>query len=183
MTAERDDQRYDDILKKIAEARPFGRNRREPLPQTPHDRALDRINAFDALAPLTRAEYRGALCYGPKSLRGAAWSAAVVWYHLKGYHGYQTVHLLGVWAHYDQDQILLSIAERQLPYRAPVYDASVFRVAIQNNFRLYYDDAGGPPGNEDRLLHRCPFEEKQRLAHRQTLNEIVAVWQQRLESI
>ena len=91
--------------------------------------------------------------------------------------------LLGVWAHYDQDRILLSIAERQLPYRAPVYDASVFRVAIQNNFRLYYDDAGGPPSNEDRLLHHCPYEEKQRLAHRQTLKEIAAMWRRKLETI
>ena len=95
MTAERDDERYDDILKKIAEARPFSRNRRELLPQTPHDRALDRINAFDTLAPLARAEYRGALCYGPKSLRGAAWSAAVVWFHRKGYHGYQNLEFAG----------------------------------------------------------------------------------------
>ena len=113
MNENRDDERYDDILKKIAEARPFGSKRRELLPQTPHDRALDRINAFDTLAPLARAEYRGALCYGPKSLRGSAWSAAVVWYHHKGYHGYQSLVLLGVWAHYDHDQILLSIAERQ----------------------------------------------------------------------
>ena len=183
MTADRDDERYDDILRKIADARPFGSKRREPLPQTPHDRALDRINAFDALAPLARAEYRGALCYGPKSLRGPAWSGAVVWYHHKGYHGYQSLVLLGVWAHYDQERILLSIAERRLPYRAPVYDAGVYRVAIQNNFRLYYDDAGGPPSVEDRLLHQCPFEEKRRLAQRQALQEIVAGWRRRLDAI
>lgn len=181
MTTDRDDERYDDILKKIAEARPFGSRRREKLPQTPHDRALDRINAFDTLARLARREYRHALCYGPKSLRGSAWSAAVVWCHRKGYHGYQTLYLLGVWAHYVEDRILLSIAERQLPYRAPVYDAGVYRVAIQNNFGLYYDDAGGPPGNGDRLLHRCSFQEKERLTHRQTLQEIVAEWQRRLE--
>lgn len=183
MSANRDDERYQDILKKIAEGRPFGSRRRELLPQSPHDRALDRINAFDALAPLARGGYRGALCYGPKTLRGAAWSAAVLWYHHKGYHGYQTLHLLGVWANYDQDQILISIAERQLPYRAPVYDASVYRVAIQNNFRLYYDDAGGPPANEDRVLHQSPYEENQRLDHRKALNEIVAGWRRKLETI
>lgn len=182
MTADRDDERYQDILKKIAAGRPFGSKRREQLPQTPHDRALDRINAYDTLAQLTRRDYRRALCYGPKSLRGSAWSAVVVWYHHKGYHGYQTLYLLGVWAHYDDDQILLSIAERQLPYRAPVYDAGVYRVAIQNNFSLYYDDAGGPPGAGDRLLHRCRFQEKQRLTQRQTLKDFVAGWQLKLEA-
>ena len=182
MPADRDHERYQDILKKIAEGRPFGSRRREPLPQTPHDRALDRINAFDTLAPLARKDYRHALCYGPKSLRGSAWSAVVVWYHHKGYHGYQTLFLLGVWAHYDEERILLSIAERQLPYRAPVYDAGVYRVAIQSNFSLYYDDVGAPPASGDRLLHRCRFQEKERLTHRQTLKEIVARWRQQLET-
>ena len=182
MNAERDDERYEAILKQIAEGRPFGSRRSEPLPPTPHERALDRINAVDALAPLARRDYRHALCYGPKSLRGSAWSAAVVWYHPKGYHGYQTLYLLGVWAHYDEGQMLLSIAERQLPYRAPVYDAGVYRVAIQNNFRLYYDDDGGPPGKGDRLLHRCRYQEKERLTHRQTLTDIVAGWRRKLET-
>ncbi len=181
MNADRDDERYQDILKKIAEGRPFGSRRREPLPQTPHDRALDRINAVDALAQIARRDYRHALCYGPKSLRGPAWSAALVWYHHKGYHGYQTLYLLGVWAHYDEDRIILSIAERQLPYRAPVYDAGVYRVAIRNNFSLYYGDPGGPPDGGDHLLHRCRFQESERLTHRQRLREIVGQWQLKLE--
>ncbi len=182
MNADRDDERYRDILKKIAEARPFGSKRRELQPFTPQDRALDRINAVDALAQLSRRDYKRVRCYGPKSLRGSAWSAAVVWYHKSGYHGYQTLYLLGVWAHYDGDQMLLSIAERHLPYRAPVYDAGVYRVAIQNSFNLYYDDAGGPPEAADKLLHRCPYQDKERLAQRQTLKEIVSQWQRKLET-
>lgn len=182
MNAERDDERYDEILKKIAEGRPFGSRRRELLAQTPHDRALDRINAYDTLGQLTRRDYRRVLCYGPKSLRGSAWSGAVVWFHHKGYHGYQTLHLLGVWAHYADDQILLSVGERQLAYQAPVYDAGVYRVAIQNNFRMYYDDAGGPPESGDKLLHRCPFQDNERLNQRRTLLEIVAQWQLKLET-
>jgi hypothetical protein len=182
MNVDRDDERYDDILKKIAEGRPFGSKRRELQLQTPQDRALDRINAFDALAQLTRRDYRRVRCYGPKSLRGSAWSAAVVWYHETGYHGYQTLYLLGVWAHYNQDRLLLSIAERQLPYRAPVYDAGVYRVAIQNSFNLYYDDAGEPPDATDNLLHHCRYQENERLAQRQTLKDIVSQWQLKLET-
>ncbi len=182
MKADRDDERYNDILRRIAEGRPFGHRRRELLPQTPQDRALDRINAYDTLAQLTRRDYQQVLCYGPKPLRGPAWSAVVVWFHHKGYHGYQTLCLLGVWAHYEDERILLSIAERQLPYRAPVYDAGVYRVAIQNHFNLYYQDGGGPPDAGDTLLHRCRFLEKERLDHRQTLKNIVASWRQKLEA-
>ncbi len=181
MNAEHDDERYEAILKQIADGRPFGSRRRKPLPPTPHERALDRINAVDALAPLARRDYRHALCYGPKSLRGPAWSAALVWYHHKGYYGYQTLYLPGVWAHYDEGRMLLSIAERQLPYRAPVYDAGVYRVAIRNNFSLYYGDPGGPPDGGDNLLHRCRFQESERLKHRRRLRKIVAGWQLKLE--
>ena len=182
MNADHDDERYNDILKKIAEARPFGRSSRELLPQTPHDRALDRINAYDALSLLTRKDYRHVLCYGPKPVRGAAWSAVVVWYHRKDTTAIRPCVCWVLWAHFDYEQILLSIAERQLPYRAPVYDAGVYRVAIQSHFNLYYDDAGGPPEAGDKLLHRCRFQENERLTHRQTLKEIVAIWQRQLET-
>ena len=53
---------------------------------------------------------------------------------------------------------------------------------FRNNFSLYYDDGGGPPGSGDCLLHRCRFQEKARLTHRQTLKEIVAQWQLKLET-
>ena len=174
MTAVNDNEdRYEDILKRIAERQPFGKKRREALPQSPHERALDRINAYDCLAELTRQVYDHWLCYGPKSLRGSAWAGVVVWAHRKGYHGYQTLTLHGVWAHYADDDILISIGSRELPYGAPVYDAGVFRVAVQNNFRIYYDDSGGPPDEGDRLHYRRAFDEEDRLRLRQTLREIV----------
>ncbi len=174
--AQHNQDRYEDILKRIAERRPFGEKRREVLPQTPQERALDRINAYDCLAGLTRQVYDQWLCYGPKSLRGSAWAGVVAWAHRKGYHGYQTLTLHGVWAHYAGDDMLLSIGSRQLPYDAPVYDAGVFRVAIQNNFRIYYDDSGGPPAEGDRLHYRRAFDEEERLRLRQTLREIVKRW-------
>ncbi len=180
--AENNEDRYEDILKRIAERRPFGSKWREILPQSPHERALDRINAYDSLAYLSRGEYEQWLCYGPKSLRGSAWSGVVVWAHRKGYHGYQTLTLHGVWAHYADDQILLSIGSRHVPYSAPVYDAGVYRVAIQSNFRIYYDDGGQAPEQGDGLLYRCAYSEGERLQHRQALKEIVKQWGRELGS-
>ncbi|MDE2855094.1 MAG: hypothetical protein OXN88_13055 [Chloroflexota bacterium] len=182
MSADKKARRYADIQRRIAKRRPFGSGPQEEKPLKPADRVLDLLNAFDALAELAQRSYNSILCYGPKALHGPAWSGVVIWYHSRGYHGYQTLNLLGVWAHYQQGRITISIGIRKLPYRAPVYDPGVYRVAIQNNFRLYYEDDGLPPADRDRLLYRAPFELKKRLTHRQALSEILERWQRDIEA-
>ncbi len=181
MPATDSEKRYDDILKNIASRRPFGSDGPEEIPQTPPDRALDLLNAFDALAEIAQRDYQSILCYGPRICRGAAWSGVVLWYHRKGYHGYQTLNLLGVWAHYRAGELAVTVGIRELPYRAPVYDPGVYRVAIQNSFRLYYDDRGQPPEGDDRVLYQAPFEPKERLRHRQALNELLRDWRNEVE--
>ena len=176
MPAEDRNQRYERILNNIKRRHPFGSARKEEKPRTPQDRVLDLLNAFDALADLAQRNYEGILCYGPQTARGRAWSGVVIWYHRKGYHGYQTLSLFGVWAHYHDGEIMISIGLRELPYRAPVYDAGVFRVAIQNNFRIYYEDAGQPPEEGDRLLYRAPFKLRERLEHREALTDLLRSW-------
>ena len=173
--------RYDDIIKRIAEREPFGRERRQLQPRTPHQRALDRINAYDCLSKLARPEYARWFCHGPKALSGKAWAGALVWAHRKGYHGYQTLKLHGVWAHYADGGIMLSIGTRQLPYSAPVYDAGVYRVAIASNFRIYYADKGAPPESDTKLDYRQPYREDDRLRQRRILEEIVRRWRRELE--
>ena len=182
MSREDKKQRYDSILRNIASRRPFGGAKPDENPRRLHDRALDLINAFDELAELTQAEFKHILCYGPKAFRGQAWSGVVIWYHSKGYHGYQTLNLLGVWAHYRESELRLSMGIRTLSYRAPVYDPGVYRVAIQNNFNIYYEDAGHPPGEEDRLLFRAHFDMKERLTLRQTLVELLQQWRQEIDA-
>ena len=176
------EERYEDILNRIARRKPFGGKRRDNAPQTPQDRMLDLVNAYDYLAAQTRDAFEHFLCYGPKILRQPAWSAVLVWYHRKGYHGYQTLHLLGIWAHYRENAGLLSAGIRPLPYRAPVYDAGVYRVAIQSNFRIYYDDNGSPPGEDDRLLYQAQFNETERLEHRRALREALQRWRGEIEA-
>ena len=182
MSADNKAQRYADIQQRIAKRRPFGSPPQEETPQKPTDRVLNLLNTFDSLAELSQRSYGRVLCYGPKALHGPAWSGVVIWYHNRGYHGYQTLSLLGAWAHYEESRITISIGIRPLPYRAPVYDAGVYRVAIENNFRLYYDDDGHPPEDEDRLLYRAPFELKKRLTHRQALNKVLEQWGRDIEA-
>ena len=182
MRAEDKNQRYQEILNKINRRRPFGSRREEEKPRAPHDQVLDLLNAYDALAELTQRDFDPILVYGPRTVRGRAWSGVVIWYHKRGYHGYQTLHLLGVWAHYRAGDIVLSIGLRSLPYRAPVYDPGVYRVAIQNNFSIYYDDDGQPPDEGDRILYRATFKAKERLNHRQTLAELLQEWRREIEA-
>ncbi len=184
MSHARDDkqERYQDILKKIAGRKPFGETRLQQKSQAPHDRVLDFINAYDSLASLAQRDYQQVMCNGPKYMRGAAWSGVLIWWRHKGYHGYQKLNLLGVWTHYREGEILISIGSRQLTYRAPIYDAGVYRVAIENNFRIYYEDDGRPPGENDRLLYRAPYEAQKRLQQRQALDEIVQQWRTEMES-
>ena len=182
MPTHNDQQRYHDILKRIAKRRPFGSVPQDEEPLTPQDRALDLINACDSFANLTQHSYPDILCYGPKALRQSAWSAVVIWYHRKGYHGYQLLKLMGVWAHYRETDILLSIGIRTLPYRAPVFDAGVYHVAIQNGFALYYEDDGHPSAADDRTFYRAIYKAQDRLTHRQALIDILDNWQREMNS-
>ena len=176
MAVDSADQRYDDILARIAARRPFGSAPKKAEPSRPHDRALDLVNAHDALADLAEREYPRILCHGPRTLRGAAWSGVLIWYHRKGYHGYQRLTLLGVWAQSSGSDIMLSAGLRELPYRAPVYDAGVYRVAITKGFDLYYQDKGQPPGEDDSLLFRARFTAGDRLALRDKVQAIADDW-------
>ena len=179
MSSGENQQRYDEIMRKIAGRRPFGEKARAEPRVTPHGRALDMVNAYDSLARLTQDRYAKILCHGPKALHGKAWAGVVVWYRQKGYHGYLKLSLFGVWAHHADDELLLSVGIRKLSYRAPIFDAGVYRVAIEKGFQLYYEDDGQPPGAEDELLYQSSFDAKKRLAHRQALADILMKWRRR----
>ena len=177
MSPDKNQARYDDILKRIAERKPFGNHRQNSEPATPQDRILDLMNGYDALAALTQRDYADRLCYGPKAIRRAAWSAAVIWYHPKGYYGWQRLKLLGIWAHGVHTDIMLTIGIRQLRYQAPIYNPESYHAAIKRGFRLYYGDNGAPPDEHDRILFQARHSSKERLTHRQTLNDILLRWQ------
>lgn len=176
MSGDENQRRYDEIMRKIAGRGAFGGAAPAQGTLSSHERALDMLNAYDSFARLTQDTYPNILCHGPKALRGKAWSAVVVWYRPKGYHSYQKLDLLGVWAHHAEKELLLSIGIRELKYRAPIFDAGVYRVAIENGFQLYYEDNGRPPGAGDQLLHQATFDIKERLAQRRTLSDIVKEW-------
>ena len=183
MSTDENQKRYDDILKRIAGRKTFGNHRQDNKAPRLQDRLLDLLNAYDAFAALTQRSYAGILCYGPKSIRGAAWSAVIIWYHPKGYYGYQKLKLLGVWAHCLNADIMLTIGIRQLPYQASIYNPESYHAAIQRGFKLYYDDNGAPPDENDSILFQARHSPKERLTHRQTLDNILLRWQRKIDSL
>ncbi|MCY3574726.1 MAG: hypothetical protein OXG92_09640 [Chloroflexi bacterium] len=178
MPGQQDDDRYQDILERIAARRPFGSPRPQKKPARPHDQALNLLNAFDTWSDLALREYARILCHGPKTVRGAAWSGVVIWYHNKGYHGYQLLRILGVWAQSAGSELVVSAGIRELPYRAPLFDPGAFRHHIASDFHLYYQDKGGPPSESDHVLLRVNFLAKQRLQLRERLQKIADQWRE-----
>jgi len=182
MSADENQKRYEDILKQIARRKPFGNRQPENQAATPQDCILDLMNAWDALASLTQRAYGDIVCYGPKSIRGAAWSAAVIWYHSKGYYGYRKLNLLGIWTHYINANLTLTIGIRQLPYQSAIYNPESYHTAIQRGFKLYYSDKGMPPDDKDRILFQEGYQSKKHLTFRQALHDALRQWQSEIDS-
>ncbi|MCY4145678.1 MAG: hypothetical protein OXE95_10030 [Chloroflexi bacterium] len=176
-----DDSRYQAILGRIAARRSFGSAHPQEKSARPQDQALDLLNAFDTWSDLALREYDRILCHGPKTVRGAAWSGVVIWYHNKAYHGYQHLRILGVWARYAKGDIVVCAGLRELPYRAPVFDPGAFRHHITGGFQLYYADKGEPPNEGDQLLFQAIFTRGDRLQLRATLRDIADQWRRRQE--
>ncbi len=169
-------KRYEDILKRIANRKPFGQDSVNPKPSSPRDLILDALNTYDTLDKLAQKPYDHIIVHGPKVRRFKTWSGVVIWYRNKGYTGYKVLSLFGVWVHQNNTSINLIIGIRQLPYRAAVYNAEGYFASIRNDFKLFYDDKGQPPTTDGTILFQTVYQAKERLAYRQTLSNIITQW-------
>jgi hypothetical protein len=177
MSQDDNQQRYDDILKRIANRKVFDKSQTTQKPKSAYDLILDSLNAYDKMATLPLQDYKHILCYGPQAIRQSKESGVVIWYRNKGYHGYKTLHLLGIWAHHIETNIALTIGIRNLPYRAVIYNAEGYHASIHKGFRAFYEDDGHHPTDTDNILFQMIYQQKERLTHRQTLHKILHQWQ------
>jgi len=173
-------QRYDNILQRIAHRKPF-KSQAESKPKSPYDLILDSLNAYDTFDVLTHAKYTHIITHGPKVIRRKTWSGVVIWYRDKGYHGYKLLSLFGIWLHQHETDIQLTIGIRKLPYRASVYNPEGYFATIRKDFKLFYDDSGQPPTADDDILFHTPHNTKERLTYRQTLSEIINQWKSSID--
>ena len=174
-------QRYDDILKRIAERKSFDKNQVEQKPKSAYDLILDSLNTYDHMAALPLRDYKHILAYGPQVIQQATGSGVVIWYRNKGYYGYQVLHLLGVWAHQEETEIYLTVGIRDLPYRASIYSPEGYHASIRKGFRLFYEDDGHSAQEEDTILFQTPYHQNERLTLRQMLLKILHQWQKDIE--
>jgi hypothetical protein len=110
-------------------------------------RALDAVNAVDALSDAKRAMPR-LLTWGPRTVAAFAplvWVGAVLWRRAPGYTGYQSLRIMGAWALEDGDGARIVAGAKTVRYAAAFYEPEAYHALIVNSFDLYYDDDGGPP--------------------------------------
>lgn len=161
------------------------RRSRQPAEPTPKPnplcaRALDGLNAFDALSEVGRAHFSPRLSGGPKVYMGAkpaSWAGVLLWGRAGGYLGYKVLTVIGMWAilptQIDDDTIPtpdIIIGVKRLPFAHPFFDPEPYHRLVGRDYTLYYDDDGSPPSQ---WIYRAPYNAAERLAQRETVLDIL----------
>lgn len=145
----------------------------------PHDGLHRMLNALDALDTLSHLrEQHGApyRCHGPGVYRGADWVGVLLWQRERGYAGYRTLHLFGVWGRWREAAPWLLIGTRTLSYQASHYTPEAYHQLIRRDFTTYYGDSGAPPVDAANVRYEQAYQAAQRLSLRQRLHEETLRW-------
>lgn len=144
-------------------------------------KALDALNAYDALDDLRRKKFAHNTCFGPKPYYGgtpSAWVGVLIWKRSPGYYGYKTLTLYGVWARDlagAEDGgiggIEIVTGSKVIPYTSEFYVAEAYFKLIRDGFDIYYSDDGRPPPH---ISAAFSFDRANRLELRQTLAAALA---------
>lgn len=145
-------------------------------------RALDALNAYDALDELRRKKFAFNTCFGPKPYYGgtpSAWVGVLIWKRAQGYYGYKTLTLYGAWARdlagsddaSETAGIEIVTGSKVIPYTSEFYVAEAYFKLIRDGFDIYYSDDGRPPLH---ISASFTFDRANRLEQRQTLATALA---------
>jgi hypothetical protein len=134
--------------------------------------ALATLNLMQVLEDNTPKYLQNWLHYGPATLVGQAWAAYIIWYREKGYDKYQDLWLFGVWARQADEAIELLVGTKPLKFTAPVFNAESYNTIIRTNFKVYYNDTGDAPAEDD-IHFRATYDESRRLALRRELADAI----------
>lgn len=175
MSSERD-QRYEAIMRRIAERR--AQQEAAPKRELQDDlaRILENVDAWGKLEAIRRNKRLRKVVYGPKIVQGLApdaWVGIVLWRRGSGYHGYKQLQLVGVWAFEEAGQTVLTVGTKWLAYSAPFYEAEAYHKLIRRSFDLYYEGDPTPPIDP---LYRRIYEPEQRLTIREEIRAALEAW-------
>ena len=167
-------QRYDEIMRRIQNRADADSPLTTNIPRK-LEHILDDLNALDELERLARKRSLPMIMHGTKSIKGTAdWVGVVNWYRSKGYYGYKTLTLLGIWLSKHDHVLTLTIGEKTLTYAKSVYNAESYHKLIRKGWRTYYDDNGAPP--PDTLLHSMAYTPDERLQTRKVIQQVLNEW-------
>ena len=166
--------RYDEIMRRIqAHKREKQReSAREPLAD-----ALNDLNATGYLEAVQTEDFGQILCFGPKVLSGESWMAVVVWCRPRGYYGYRTLTLLGLWAVAESESgaIVIIMGTKMLPFSGHYFNAEAYFQHIRSRFDLYYAGEVSPPPDESRR-YTTVYDPARRLDIRRDIESELAQW-------
>ena len=163
-------KRHPDILRLLAQRKQTQTT--EPERKTMLLGVLDGLNTLIICEKTRRRAPDSVLCFGPKSLEGDGWVAAVIWYRPKGLYSYKTLTVYGVWAVADVDKTRIIIGQRVLVYNGLPYHVEAYRYRMQNEFTTYYGDDASPPDDSNRT-YEVIYTPKTRLNIREDIESVV----------
>ena len=101
----------------------------------------------------------------------------VLWYRPPGYHHYQLLNLLGIWARGENDQIQIIVGTRALTYQGNYYNPESYFHHIRRTYETYYGKDASPPGGSGQL-YTVIYDPARRLEIRRELDSTLAQWAQ-----
>jgi hypothetical protein len=144
-------------------------------------RALDGLNAWDALEAVRRRAFPAGMCFGPGLYMGGSaarvWVGVLIWRRAPGYYGYKTLTLYGVWGdsalaiNGEDVPIAVRVGTRAIPYTSDFYTAEAWFRLMRDRFDDYYADDGHPPEDTPPLL---TIDQAERLMQRGLLSAALA---------
>jgi len=147
--------------------------------QNGFSRTLNLLNAYGLLEDIQQQPPAGYLAFGPKAVyapRGAdPYAGVVIWLRAAGYHNYQTLTLLGLWASGDATAPYIIAGTRTLRYNGQPYSPESYFRHLRTDFTVYYEKSAPPPSDDDQL-YTAQFDAAERLALRQSVAKILKEW-------
>src|SRR5690606_21121070 len=141
-------------------------------------RVLDDLNVWAFLVEQQCASHRAISCFGPGVFRGylpVAWVGVVIWHKPRGYYFYDTLGMIGIWSLRAEDGIDVVVGRRELTYNMPFFNAESYYRRIQQEFRTYYKDGGGPPP-VDQCSYVIRYDPARRLDIRREIEAELQRW-------
>jgi len=162
------ERRYAEIMRRIAQHKQVPKPRLSLLETT-----LDQLNVLDELARLSHRLSAHRIAYRPGIFKGQGWVGVLTWHQARGYHGYRSLTITGVWARWQDGDVHIIIGEKARAYSAAIFNAESYHKLICKGFQTYYDDDGRPPTSDDVIHLQAAYTPANRLAIRQQIAAIL----------